>query len=336
MAITSSLLPVIDACDNFSLPSYGDKEAHPEEWAPLLLRDPIKLSSKQFPLGFLRSDIVELIQKDPEQALVSCVSVTSQRKCICFAPALDSREKRSQAIQRLVQTWIDAGLFSEITGGRMWRGELYAVYTNPFGPLVESNIAFDIERSAAALFGVVTYGVHMTMFFDDQRDNLRVWVPTRSHTKQTWPGYLDNSVAGGIPSGLSPLETIVKECEEEASLDESEVRKRIKAVGCVSYLTKTKHDFLQPEIQFVYDLKLETGGQDRLQPRPSDGEVDSFELCELHDCLQKMRAGRFKPNCALVLVDFLIRNGYLTPEDEPHYFEIMTRLHGKMGFECIY
>ena len=185
MAITSSLLSVINACDNFRLPSYGGKEALSEEWVPLLLYDPAKSSSTQFPLGFLRSDIVELIRKDPESGFLSSISANCNRKCICFAPELDSREKRSQAIQRLVQTWIDAGLFSDITGGRMWRGELYAVYTNPFGPLVEGNVAFDVERSAAALFGVVTYGVHMTMFFDDPSDSLRVWVPTRSHTKQT-------------------------------------------------------------------------------------------------------------------------------------------------------
>jgi len=234
-----------------------------------------------------------------------------------------------------VQEWISGGLFSDITGGRLWRNELYTVYTNPFGPLVEENIAFDVERSAAALFGVVTYGTHMTMYLGEPNDGLRVWVPTRSHTKQTWPGYLDNSVAGGIASGFSPLDTIVKECEEEASLDPTEVRKRIRAVGCVSYMTKTASGFLQPEVQFTYDLRLQSS-DDSLQPKPSDGEVESFALCDLTECLREMKAQRFKPNCALVLIDFLIRNGYIVPEDEPHYFEIVTRLHGRMGFDCIY
>jgi hypothetical protein len=55
----------------------------------------------------------------------------------------------------------------------------------------------------------------------------------------SWPGYLDNSVAGGIPSGLTPLESIIKECAEEASLDENEVRARLRPAGCVSYLTRS-------------------------------------------------------------------------------------------------
>jgi len=280
--------------------------------------------------------VVKLIQEDPEQSLISCKSKLSGRRCICFSDHLDTAEKRSLEVKRLVQRWIDSGLFSNVTGGRLTRGELYSVYKNPFGPLTKDKIAFEIERSAAALFGVVTYGVHMTMYYDDPNQGLRIWVPTRSHTKQTWPGYLDNSVAGGIPSGLSPFESIVKECEEEASLPEEEVSKRIRSAGNVSYLKITKHGFLQPEVQFIYDLKLHSEGIETLQPKPSDGEVASFELCGLDDCVSKMKARRFKPNCALVIVDFLIRHGYITPEQEPHYFEISTRIHGRMSFECIY
>lgn len=33
------------------------------------------------------------------------------------------------------------------------------------------------------------------------------------------------SVAGGIVAGMTPLETVIKECEEEASLPEDLVRK---------------------------------------------------------------------------------------------------------------
>lgn len=50
-----------------------------------------------------------------------------------------------------------------------------------------------------------------------------------------WPGYLDNSVAGGIPSGMSVFESLVKESMEEASIDESIVRTYAKCVGSVSY-----------------------------------------------------------------------------------------------------
>jgi hypothetical protein len=50
-----------------------------------------------------------------------------------------------------------------------------------------------------------------------------------------WPGYLDNSVAGGIPSGMSNFETLVKESMEEASIEENLVRTHAKCAGAVSY-----------------------------------------------------------------------------------------------------
>jgi hypothetical protein len=34
----------------------------------------------------------------------------------------------------------------------------------------------------------------------------------------------------------------------------------------------------------------------------------------------------------LVIVDFLVRHGYVSPENEPHYVDIVTRLHGRFDF----
>lgn len=56
----------------------------------------------------------------------------------------------------------------------------------------------------------------------------RIWVPRRSRTKQTWPGYLDNSVAGGITAGDSPRASMVRECFEEAGLSRDQVEPYLK------------------------------------------------------------------------------------------------------------
>ena len=56
--------------------------------------------------------------------------------------------------------------------------------------------------------------------------------------ENSWPGYLDNSVAGGIASGMSVYDTLVKECMEEASLPEDIVRRYTKATGSVSFYTR--------------------------------------------------------------------------------------------------
>jgi len=64
-----------------------------------------------------------------------------------------------------------------------------------------------------------------------------------------WPGYLDNSVAGGTASGVGIFESLVKESMEEASLEEDFVRKHARAVGAVSYFFRTKTGWLQPEVE---------------------------------------------------------------------------------------
>ncbi|KAI9436816.1 NUDIX hydrolase domain-like protein, partial [Russula earlei] len=179
--------------------------------------------------------------------------------------------------------------------------------------------------AACALFGVITYGAHMTVYEQKQGADdgaaacVRVWVPRRSATKPTYAGMLDNSVAGGIAGGTSALDTIVREAAEEASLDPEWVRSRARSVGAVSYYFRTKAGWLQPEVEYVYDMRLEPG---EAQLVPMDGEAESFELMTIDEVVSRMRAGEFKPNCALVLIDFLVRHGYLTAENEPRYLEI--------------
>ena len=46
-----------------------------------------------------------------------------------------------------------------------------------------------------------------------------------------------------------------------------------------------------------------------------DGEVESFERWPVARVADEVAAGRFKPNCNLVIIDFLVRHGYLRPED---------------------
>ena len=54
-----------------------------------------------------------------------------------------------------------------------------------------------------------------------------------------------------------------------------------------------------------------------VEPKPCDDEVESFQLLDVVDVIALMRQGKFKPNCSLVLIDFLIRHGLVTAENEP-------------------
>ena len=111
------------------------------------------------------------------------------------------------------------GAFADVIGGSRWRAEWYDVYLAPGGalrtdgrdPLTLLEVpsgntsesatsghsgggyVFSMERAACALFGIVTYGVHMTVY--EQRGDadgetgevpVRVWVPRRAATKPTY------------------------------------------------------------------------------------------------------------------------------------------------------
>jgi 8-oxo-dGTP pyrophosphatase MutT (NUDIX family) len=250
----------------------------------------------------------------------------------------NTEEERSRVVAMTCKALKGTGFFKILEG---WRDELYPVY----GPNKE--LLFSIERAASALFGIVTYGVHMTAYNMGKRpkseaeaggddEELKLWVPRRAATKQTYGGMLDNTVAGGIATGESPFESVVRESEEEASLPADLVRKHAKAVGTVTYFHIRDHRaggetrLLQPECQYVYDLKL----SEDVVPKPSDDEVESFELKSVDEVKEALRAGEFKPNCALVLLDFFVRHGILTAEDEG-YVEIVSRLHRRLEFPTI-
>ncbi|CAO3591878.1 unnamed protein product [Absidia cylindrospora] len=233
-----------------------------------------------------------------------------------FNSHVQTMDQRTQVVSELMTKWRLDKAFPALAG---WRDELYAVYGSDGLP------AFVMERAATPLFGVATFGVHLNVFTRDQ-GQIKMWVARRALTKPTWPGALDNCVAGGIPYTYSTKETVMKECDEEASIPES-ISQNAWNAGVVCYYTSTEHG-LQPEYQYVYDLELPID----FQPTPKDGEVECFYLWDLEQVKQHMLKGEFKPNCALVAIDFMVRHGFITADNDPDYINISAHLHRKLEF----
>lgn len=217
----------------------------------------------------------------------------------------------------------EEGVFRVLQG---WRNELYPVVRS-------SHEQVTMDRAASPLFGIVTYGVHMTAYMKEQ-NCMKIWIPRRARNKQTFGGMLDNTVAGGISAGEQPLECLVREAAEEASFPEDLIRSSATACGTVSYFylrdkrAGGETELFQPEVQFVYDLEV---GPDFI-PKPCDGEVEEFLLWTVEEVQIALAEGRFKPNCAVVMLDFFIRHGFLSAENEEHYIEIISRIHRKLPF----
>lgn len=113
---------------------------------------------------------------------------------------------------------------------------------------------------------------------------------------------------------------MVKECEEEASIPAA-LAATAKAVGVVSYLSQNEAG-LKPDVLFCYDIQLPAD----FVPRPCDGEVDEFFRWPVQRVADVVAQSRdYKDNCTLVIIDFLIRHGFVTP-DMQGYVELCRAL----------
>ncbi|KAJ7479041.1 hypothetical protein FB451DRAFT_1395650 [Mycena latifolia] len=72
---------------------------------------------------------------------------------------------------------------------------------------------------------------------------------------------------------------VVKESKEKGSLSEDLVRAHARSVSCISYFCRSAEGWIQPEVQYPYDLVIPLGADPAaFEPKPLDGEVESFDL----------------------------------------------------------
>uniref|UniRef100_A0A3Q2PFZ8 Thiamin pyrophosphokinase 2 n=1 Tax=Fundulus heteroclitus TaxID=8078 RepID=A0A3Q2PFZ8_FUNHE len=181
-----------------------------------------------------------------------------------------------------------------------------------------------MERAATSLFGVKRYGVHINGYTVSDSGEIHLWLARRSITKQTYPGLLDNMVAGGLAAGVGIKYTLIKECEEEACIP-ADITMKAHPVSTVSY-TYEDEEGVFPESQFVFDLELPLD----FMPCIGDGEVQEFYMLSIEKVKDLLATDDFKPNSAMVVLDFLIRHSFIEPDTEPYYQEFVMGLHQRL------
>ncbi len=200
-----------------------------------------------------------------------------------------------------------------------FRGEAYAVSGMPDGPLLMT-----VDRSAATLLGIIQTGVHMNGLVR-RKDGIHMWVARRAGGARSHPGKLDNMVAGGRDADRSYTEILVKECGEEAGIPE-ELALRALPTSVVS-CAMDADDGARRFWQVAYDLWL----PEDFVPRPVDGEVDAFTLLPIEEVADIVRTSdAFKFDCALIVIDALVRHGLIRPDD-PGYGDIVSGLRPSLA-----
>lgn len=253
-------------------------------------------------LGAVREDFV------PAFARHETVFVVDQQG-VALHPRLSGFEQRSAAVDEVVRDLAERGVVQ-------WLGHETYPLVSHFGD--EPILA--LERSALPTFGARAFGVHMHGVVQ-RSDGPHLWIARRARGKTTHPGKLDNMVAGGQPMGLSVSDNLIKECGEEAGIPPELARQAV-PTGCISYRLDIDRG-LRHDTLFLFELEL----PEDFVPRPVDGEVESFELLPIDQVRELVaETNEFKFNCNLVVIDFLLRHGLVSP-DSGDYTALVAGLH---------
>lgn len=253
-------------------------------------------------VGWVRHDVAQRLAPYPEVFRVG-------REAVTLHPLLDTPEVRTQAVAAVVtdlhQAW----------GTPAPRGEMYRVAGQFSAPPLMM-----IDRGVVSLFGIRAYGIHVNGLVRHP-EGPHLWIARRAPDKSVAPGALDNMVAGGQPGGLSLFDNLQKEAAEEADIPPA-LAATARPVGAIAYCMEDEWG-LKPDVMFCYDLEVPSD----FVPRNTDGEIDLFTLMPVPEVARLVReTTRFKFNVTLVIIDFLIRHGHLSPDAEPDYFDLVAGL----------
>lgn len=219
-----------------------------------------------------------------------------------FAPAFLAQniDDRSRALAEFSETLRSAGLVNN------WRDELFAIYLD-----VERNCEiFQLERGVVPLLALQAHGVHLNGYsmIDDVP---HIWIAQRSANRVIAPLKYDQLVAGGLPAELSLKDNLYKEADEEAGIAQALVEPA-QYMGCIQY--QTEDDFgVRNDVLHCFDVEL----PESFEPHNQDGEVEQFmrlPVAKVIELLQQKDV--FKPNTALVMLNFLLRNDWLSVSAE--------------------
>ena len=267
-------------------------------------------------LGRVLPQAAAVLARFPERFDVDAAAVTLRDEPDWRGPGLVAA--RSAAVAAVLDELRADGSVPMLAG---WRDEAFAIRPSFYSPA-----RVVVERAAGPLFGVPAYGCFANGYVCDGGDGTRpthLWLGRRADDKPTWPGLLDCLAAGGLAAGESPTKGMAKECAEEAGVP-ADVAARLTSVGGVSYTGFNPDGWgIKSDVLFNFDLPLEPA----FRPACVDGEVAEFKLMPVADVAELLASPEplFKPNVGVVLIDFMVRHGFVDP-DEEGYIELMGAL----------
>ncbi len=223
---------------------------------------------------------------------------------------------------------------------------------HPLRGLEDHLVGIKMPAPLRGVFGIVTTGTHLNVYTVkrvDGRPKMHIWVSRRSQ-KVTYAGKLDQIVAGAMDprDSMDPLKTLQREAMEEAQLTVDMSSRMVTAQGTfvgtvvegprISFYDKkdsvagSEQGQLEPGVRFTFDLEVDPS----FVPRPSEPDaIAGFFLKPVDDVKRDLRRAEWKPNCGLVMLDFLLRKGLIRPEDDERFSLLRQGLQRELPFRNV-
>lgn len=236
------------------------------------------------PVGWVRRDLASHLDAYPD-----VFGVEQER--IVLRDDLRGYAARTEAMARVATSLAARDLLTK------WRGEMYEI-----GLAEGCESMFRLERAAVRFFGFSAQAVHLNGLVPRGRET-SMWIARRSPDKAIDPGMLDNLMGGGVGSGFSVQQTLVKEAWEEAGIPASLATAAL-PVGKLRVCREVA-DGLHAEVIHMYDLKL---AYDFL-PVNQDGEVVEFRRLSLAEVASELEGDApYTIDAGLVVLDCIERH----------------------------
>lgn len=243
-------------------------------------------------LGYVRHDLVAHLRRYADVFEIDA-------QAVCFRAYLDDYARRSEALAVVARELAAAGLLTP------WRAETYDIRPVAGGPAL-----CVLERAAVRFFGFTAHAVHVNGIVeaDVGTAGAALWIARRSPNKAIDPDMLDTMVGGGLATGLSIPETLVKEAWEEAGVPAA-LASTARAAGTLHVLREVPEG-LHAETIYAYDLVVPPD----FVPCNQDGEVAEFRRLTVPEVLRELASDApYTIDAGLVTYDCLARRGLIDP-----------------------
>lgn len=235
-------------------------------------------------LGYLDEKWVQPVKRDWPGAL--------QESAAGLMLETESWLSMADNLQNMAQGWNRIGLLDG------WRNEKFDVADVQGKPL------FALERAAFRPLGLLSHAIHINGL-SNEGGEWKFWIGKRSPYKAVDPNKLDNLVGGGVASGESIREAMLREGGEEAGLDAAQLADASYCGCCLSIRHVSRG--LHREKLHIFDVVLPPG----LVPENQDGEVSGFVLMSPLALAEAMSEGRLMNDACLATLDAFLRHGLL-------------------------